>query len=258
MSTTPVSDLDPRAKTWGNVAKYGFLILGLAVFAPVLWLALGGLLGLIALGVTWTATWMLRPWVFMKAANLRLHFIKSEAARNPTETLQEEHRRQSVILEERKGGVESMAGAIKTLDQAIDGLERDFPDSPELPQMREDQAELTKLLRARQDDWKQAYVTLGEFAKEIQRVGKLWEVSLAAAKARQQSGLTEDEWISKLKTQTAIDSVRTNLNTQLSALTTENMQAEADRILKGKAAARALPASATTIDISTKTAQAVR
>lgn len=236
------SSLDPRAKRLGNIAKYIFLVLGLAVFGPIIWLAVGGLIGLILLGGIWTATWMLRPWVFSKAANLRLKLIKHEAAVSPIETLSEEHRKQTIALNERKQGVETMAGAIKTLDQAIDSLQADFPDSAELPQMRADQAELENLLDARREDWKQAYVTLGEFAKEIQRVGKLWDVSLAAAKARQQSGLTEDEWLSKLKTQTAIDAVRTNLNTQLAALNTENMQAEADRILKGKTAAKALPA----------------
>ena len=247
---TPIDSItDPRAQRFGKIAKIVFAVLGLAVFGPVIWLAVGGALGLICLGVIWTATWMLRPWVMTVAANMRLKLIKAEAAKNPVETLQAEHLRQSEILEERKKGVEAMAGAIKTLDQAIDSLERDFPDSPELPQMREDQAELTKLLDNRRADWKDAYISLGEFAKEIQRVSKLWDVSLAAAKARQQSGLTETEWLSKLKTQTSIDAIRTNLNTQLAALNTENMQAEADRILKGRSATKALPASSPSIAI---------
>lgn len=239
---------DPRAQRWGNVAKHGFfglaVIFGLALLAPVLWAAMGGLIALLGLIGLTVGAWTLRPWVFMKAANLRLALIKREAAKNPVETLQEEHRKQSQILEDRKRGIEDMAGAIRTLDQTIDKLESEFPDSPELPQMRQDQAELEALLKARRADWQEAYISLGEFAKEIQRVARLWEVSLAAARARKQSGLTEEEWMSKLKTQTSIDAIRTNLNTQLSALNTENMQAEADRILKGRAAQRAKPAAA--------------
>lgn len=239
MDTTPIND--PRARRWGNAAKYVFLVFAFALLAPVIWLAVGGLFGAILFAGTYVGAWMVRPWVFMKAANLRLKFIKAEAAKNPVETLQSEHLRQTEMLGERKKGVESMAGAIRTLDQAVDNLEREFPNSPELPQMRQDQTELMKLLEARQRDWQEAYISLGEFAKEIKRVERLWEVSLAAAKARQQSGLTEDEWMSKLKTQTSIDAIRTQLNTQLSALNTENMQAEADRILKGRQAAAALP-----------------
>lgn len=249
---------DPRARRWGNAAKWLLLFPLGFVIAPYIFTALFGLLGLVVGVLGMVATWMLRPWVFMKAANLRLKFVKAEAAKNPVDTLQAEHLRQSKILEERKQGLESMSGAIRTLDQAIDSLEREFPDSPELPQMRADQEELMALERSRQQDWQDAYVSLGEFAKEIKRVSKLWEVSLAAAKARQQSGLTEDEWLSKLKTQTSIDAIRTQLNTQLSALSTERMQADADRVLKGKTT-KALPSShaQAVIDISATKRQKV-
>lgn len=243
-STPAAGSTDPRAKFWGNIAKWLFLVFAFAILGPVFWLAFGGLIGACLFVGTYVAAWMVRPWVFTKAANMRLWLVKHEAAKNPVETLNAEHLRQSQMLEERKKGIESMAGAIKTLDQTIDALEAEFPDSPELPQMRQDQAELENLLRARREDWQQAYISLGEFAKEIQRVSRLWEVSLAAAKARKQSGLTEEEWLSKLKTQTSIDAIRTNLNTQLAALSSENMQAEADRILKGRQAARKQPALA--------------
>ncbi len=243
MSSTPASPItDPRAQKWGNVAKHGFIglaaVFGLAILAPVLWAAFGGFIALIGLTGLAVGSWTLRPWVFSKAANIRLKLIKREAAKNPVETLQGEHLRQSQILDERKRGIEDQAGANRSLDQIIDKLQEEFPDSPELPQLRADQAELESLLKARSADWQEAYVSLGLFAKEIQRVSRLWEVSLAAARARRQSGLTEEEWLSKLKTQTSIDAIRTHLNTQLSALNIENMQAEADRILKGRTAKR--------------------
>lgn len=225
---------DPRARRWGNFVKYSVLVLGLAVFAPVIWLAVGGLVGLVLFGAIALGTWMLKEPAFTFAANMRLKLIKAEAAKNPVETLQTEHLRQSEILEERKKGIDDLAGAIRTLDQTIDKLQQEFPDSPELPQLREDQAQLETLESSRRADWQQAYISLGEFAKEIQRVSRLWDVSLAAARARQQSGLTNEEWMAKLKTQTSLDAIRTNLNTQLAALKTESMQAEADRILKGK------------------------
>jgi translation initiation factor 2B subunit (eIF-2B alpha/beta/delta family) len=225
----------------------GFLV------APYIWVAIGGLIGLIAAVGVFGITWMTKDWLYMKAGNLRLSLIKAEAAENPVETLQSEHLKQSEQLEERRKGLESMNGACRTLDQAIDSLERDFPDSPELPQMRADQGELLALLESRKQDWQDSFISLGQFGNEIKRVGKLWEVSLAAAKARQQSGLSQDEWMSKLKTQTSIDSIRTHLNTQLSALSTERMQAEADRILKGRSGRAALPAPTSGISIPSTT-----
>jgi hypothetical protein len=241
MSNTSTPITDPRAQRWGSFVKWIVLIIGFAIFAPVIWLAVGGLFGFILFAAVLLGTWILKEPAYTWAANMRLKLIKAEVAKNPVETLQAEHLRQSTILEDRKKGLESMSGAIRTLKQAINNLEAEFPDSPELPQMREDYTELVRLEKARQEDWQMAFVSLGEFAKEIRRVGKLWEVSLAAARARQQSGLTEDEWLSKMKTETSIDTIRTSLNTQLAALSTERMQADANRILKGRAAAQATP-----------------
>lgn len=248
---------DPRARRWGNAAKWLLLFPLGFVIAPYIFTALFGLFGLVVGVLGMVATWMLRPWVFMKAANLRLKFVKSEAAKNPVETLMNEHRQQSIALDERKKGIDELAAAIKNLDQTIDTLQREFPDSEEIPQLRQDQAELEQLERNRREDWKAAYISLGEFAKEIQRVSRLWEVSLAAERARGKSGLSEDAWMSKLRTQTSLDSIRTNLNTQLAALKTEGMQADADRILKGRSAKALSQSSQNVIDISTKTTQAV-
>ena len=56
------------------------------------------------------------------------------------------------------------------------------------------------------------------------------------AKARGVSGLSEEEWQAKMKAETSFDAIRAKLNTEMSALNTEKMQADADRILKGKTA----------------------
>lgn len=236
------TSLDPRARRWGKVALYTTLTLGLGfAVAPFIWTALSGLAGLIVGAGILLATWIIAPVAENVAANLRLKLIKAEAARNPVESLQVEHLRQSERLDRRKMGIEQMSGAIRTLAETIAKLEREFPESPELKQMKADQAELVGLLNQRNADWQDAYVSLGMFAKEIQRAGRIWEVAQAAAKARQQSGLTEEEWMAELRTKTSLDAIRTNLNTQLAALSTEKMQADADRLLKGKLDAKAVP-----------------
>lgn len=234
-------DNEQKQKRTILVVKWlGALAIGFVV-APFIWIAIGGLVGLgVAAAVSFIG-WKFTGWFAMKVANWRLKAIKAECAKNPVETLQNEHKRQSVLLEDRKKGIEVMSGAIRVLDETIDKLEREFPDSPELEQMNADHAELQSLEQSRREDWRQAYVSLAEFAKEIQRVSRIWDVAQAAAKARQQSGLTEGEWEAKLKTETSIDAIRTQLNTQLSALSTEKMQADADRVLKGRKSQQALP-----------------
>ena len=70
---------DPRARFWGNVAKYGALLVAGFFVAPYVWIAIGGLIGLIAGALVILAAWMLRPVVFSFAANMRLKLIKAEA-----------------------------------------------------------------------------------------------------------------------------------------------------------------------------------
>lgn len=47
MTNTNLAVTDPRAKRWGSIAKWLFLIFGFAVMAPFIWLAVGGLVGFI-------------------------------------------------------------------------------------------------------------------------------------------------------------------------------------------------------------------
>ena len=261
MSTpsTPLTN-EQRAKRWGIAAKvaavgvFGFFV------APFILQSIAGLLGVAVFAGLSIALWSVLPVIGDMAANTRLKLMKAEAARNPVETLQNEHKRQSLMLEDRKNGIETMSGAIRTLAETIHQLEREFPDSSELPQMKQDHAELLTLEQSRRQGWQEAYISLGEFAKEIKRVSRIWDVAQAAAKARQQSGLTETEWAAKLKTDTSSHSIRTQLNTQLAALSVEKMQSDADRILKGRTAPKnvtpdtlpaALPApSRTVIDVA--------
>jgi hypothetical protein len=247
------TSLDPRAKFWARIAS-GAAILGVSfVVAPYVWIALGGLAGLIAAGAVLLTTWMLLPAIQNAAANLRLKLVKAEAARNPVETLQLEHQRQSQMLEERKAAIETMSGAIRTLAEAIQKLAREFPDSPELEQMKQDYADLRSIEQSRMDGWKEAYSTLGEFAKEIKRAARIWDVATAMAKARGASGLSEEEWQAKMKAETSFDAIRTKLNTEMSALNTEKMQADADRILKGKTAASRAESTSTPSRLAPKT-----
>ncbi len=239
MNDTPLSSLDPRAQRWASVAKWA-AILGVGfLVAPYIWVAIGGLLGLLVAGGIMGTTWFCLPWLQMKAANLRLSLIKHEAATSPVPTLLNEHARQTQELNQRKEGIETLAGANRTVAETISKLEREFPDSPELPQLRQDYVDLCDYEKTVEADWKACYVTLGEFSNEIRRASRLWDAACAIAKARGLSSLSQEEWTAKMKTETSFDAIRQKLNTGLAGLNVDKMRADADRILKGKQAAKA-------------------
>ncbi len=216
---------DPRAVKTGNIAKFIFLVLGLAVFAPVIWLALGGLLGLVALVVVWTVTWMLRPWVFTKAANLRIKLIKHEAAKNPVPTLQENLRKEMVSLDERKTKIEKLNGAIRNFKSQTQDIANKYgTNDPSYIQMSRDIVDLERVYADRCAKWNKAAKELKRFAEEIEKAQMIWEAAQAAAAAREASGLTSEAWETELKTKTALDSIQSSYNDALASLDTSMLE----------------------------------
>ncbi len=116
-TSSPLSD--PRAKRWGSFIKYaGLLIIGFVV-SPYIFTAITGLVGLAVAGALIGGYWMLMPAVETWAGNMRLKFVKAEAARNPVETLQSELNRQRVALDERKVAIGRLNGQITTFEDKL-------------------------------------------------------------------------------------------------------------------------------------------
>lgn len=228
MSTTPTT-IDPRAKRWGNVAKILFLIFAFALLAPVIWLAVGGILGFIFFLAIYIGAWMIRPWVFAKAANTRLKMIKHEAAKNPVETLQNELQRQSLALEQRRVAIGNLNGQIRSLSDKVDSIGQKYgkTDSAYV-KLAEQLHDLQRVANNRETKWKGAAQQLKRFEQEIERAGYIWDAAQAAAQAQESSGLTEDDLTAKLRTETSLDAIRDSFNTQLAALDTDLLSSDTE------------------------------
>jgi hypothetical protein len=212
---------DPRAKRWGNFAKYAALLVACFFVAPFIWVAIGGLLGLIVAAVIIVAAWMLRPWFYAVAANMRLKLIKAEASKNPVETLQEDLRAKTVALDGRKTNIEKLNAQIRNFSDKVDDiLNRYGKTDTDYIKLSRDLSDLQRVYKHRCDKWNEAHHQLERFAEEIDRAQVIWEAALAAAAARETSGLTEDEFFAKLRTDTAFDSIQTNYNEALASLDT--------------------------------------
>lgn len=216
---------DPRAKRWGNIAKYGLLLVVGFLVAPFIWVSIGGLIGLIVAGVVFLTAWMLKPYAYSVAANMRLKLIKSEAAKNPVETLQEDLRRKMVELDVRKTNIEKLNGQIRTFADKVDDIKDKFgvKDSGYI-KLNDDLNDLKRIYKHRCDKWREAKNQLDKFSEEIDRANMIWEAACAAAAARETSGLTEDEFMAKLRTETAFDSIQQNYNEALASLDTAMLE----------------------------------
>lgn len=243
MSTSSNPITDPRAKRWAVFAK-AVAILGIGFFvAPYIWTAIGGLFGLIVAGGIMLTTWMLLPSVGLAAANLRLKFVKAEAARNPVETLQGELQRQMAALDERKTAIGKLNGQIDTFADKLATIGEKYgqEDSAYL-KLAQQLKDLRRVCKNREDKWKLAFQQLKRFEQEIERAGMIWEAAQAAAAAQESSGLTEADFMAKLKTETSLDTIMTTFNETLASLDTDLMQSDAENAIATSAAKPALPA----------------
>ncbi len=216
---------DPRARLWGNVAKYGALLVAGFLVAPYIWVAIGGLIGLIvALGVI-LAAWMVRPVVFSFAANMRLKLIKAEAAKNPVETLQNDLKDKAQALGKRKEAIETLNSQIRTFSDKVDDIKATYgAEDSGYQKLSRDLVDLRRVYTNRCEKWKEAREQLKLYEEEIKRANMIWEAAQAAAAARETSGLTEDEFYAKLRAETAFESIRKSYNDALASLDTAMLE----------------------------------
>lgn len=243
MSSPNSSTLDPRAKRWGLAAKY-VAILGVGfVIAPYIWVALGGLLGLIVAGAILGTTWMVLPAVETYAQNMRLSLIKGAAAKDPIGTLQTEYHRRAQALNERQNKIETLSSKTAGFGSKLAQFKREYPADAATYQEIYDK--MTMLLKRSREQWIAAESQLKAFDREIVRAKAKWDMALAASDLKQDAGDIEAEFFAKLKVECSFDTIETGMNQAFASLDTLLMQSEAMEINVTPAPA-ALPAPAST------------
>lgn len=209
-----------RKRIEAAVKVGGALVVGFIV-APFVFIAIKGIVGLVVAGALSMTAINLMPWFAAKLANWRLKAIKHEASVNPVETLQEQLRVEMLKLNERKTNIEKLNGQIRTFSDKVDGIKAKYgANDPSYVKLSDDLAELRKIHKHRCAKWNEAREELDRFQDAIARGNMIWEAAQAAAAARETSGLTEDEFFARLRTETAFDSIQNKYNEALASLDT--------------------------------------
>ena len=184
------------------------LVLG--PFSLVILHGLGALVALVGAAIVCVTAVNFLPWFAMKLANWRLKAIKSEAMKNPVETLQNEYVKKQEALGSFKENIRIFAGQVLSFADQVkqyvkDGLEDADVYTEQLSKMRQ-------LLKLRQDKYSEAQQTLAEFAETIQRTDRKWKMACAAMKMNEAAGQMAGDAFDKICIETALDSVQTKLN----------------------------------------------
>lgn len=201
-----------------TAVKWGLGLLGAALIAPIVFLAVQGLAGLIVAGVLGLAIVHGAPVAGMKFANWKIKSIKAEAARNPVETMQAVHIEKANAVKAFAQRVEDFSTEVRGFGDKLDGFRAQFP--AEAPKFEETLRQMNQLLTLRRQRLTEAREELGRFEGEIRKADAIWKMSLAASSMHRAAGMTEDTIMQRIKTETAVDAVQSSLNRALSQLET--------------------------------------
>lgn len=224
------NELESKRKKWNlGIKVIGLLLLGFVV-APFIYTAITGLVGLgVAAGICLVANFYL-PVLADKMANWRIQLIKAEAAKNPIETLQNEYADRQDRLVKFKDSIEKFSASTMDFEDKLSGFKKNYPE--DAPKFDKQLKQMEDLLQVRKDKYKDAMAQLKLFAGVIQRASAIWDMTQTAISAGKAAGMTDQDFMSKLKTDTALDSVTTSMNVAFSDLELSLAEEKEQKILK--------------------------
>lgn len=213
MTTLTTEQRKARIAGW---AKWGIGLAGAALIAPIVFLAVKGIVGLAVASVLGMAIVHGAPVLSMKFANWKLKGLKQEARQNPIET------RQNIAMQARariKAGEQELttfSTEVRNFADQVKALRSSQPDdAADFDEQLKSLKRLQDLKRQRLAD---AMHQADEFEAATDRAANKWKVAQAAIRMQKLSGAMEDDAMNKLLAAESLDSVQSAMNRALSEL----------------------------------------
>lgn len=204
------TDIEAKRRRIEGIVKVGGLCAAAFFVAPFVFIVIKGLLGMIAAAAIGWGVIFFTPVVARMAANLRLKAIKAEAARNPIETLQNDYGRRQQQLRDFAERIKDFGAAVESFKDKLGGFIKAHPE--DAPKFQGQLQKMQMLLSNRNVKFKQAQAELEAYEGEIQRANDIWEMGQAASAMSSAAGMTQDDFLQKISTETALDAVQQSMN----------------------------------------------
>jgi hypothetical protein len=216
-----------------TLVKVGMFVLTGFVVAPAIFVAIKGMVGLAVAAVAGLFMINVTPAIADAFANWRLKLIKAEAGRNPIETLQIDFGKRQDALHRFKDAINTFSASVMNFSDKLEGFRVQFPQDSE--KFDSQLAKMKKLLEIRRNRYKEAEAAVKQYAAEIDRAKAIWDMGLEAAKMNAAAGMTEEDFMQKIKVETALDSVTKSMNSAFAELETSLEEEEGDKpMINGK------------------------
>lgn len=217
-----MTDLAIRKEKLATYGKWGLGLLAALVISPVIFLIVKGIIGLIVAAVLGLAAVNFAPVLAQKFANWKLKAVKYEATRNPVETLQNVYREKVDALAQFLQRIREFETQVRNFSDKVDGFKIQFP--AEAPKYVETLTAMQRLLALRKQRYKESQEVLAQFEGEIRKADAIWKMSLAAQELTKAAGMTDDDFMQKVRAETSFDAVQTSLNRAFAELETSLLE----------------------------------
>jgi len=215
-----------------TIAKWGITIIAVAIMAPVAWMAVTGMVGIaLAAGIGLVGI-NAAPVIELKLANAKYRALDAErvehidkvstaAATNPIETLIQQSMEKRQASDQFKQAITVFRTEVKNFSDQIATFAKEYPD--DVARFQTQQDAMNKLLKFREDRYKQLQVELDNFDAAIKRAQAMWKMSQAAQKMNKLAGMELGDPFEKIKADSAINSVMTSMNKAFAEMETALM-----------------------------------
>jgi hypothetical protein len=199
--------------------KWTFGLITVAIFSPMIVLALKGVLGLMAIfaavGIG-GGLLKLAPWASMKISNVAMKLIMHEARINPIETLENLKVEKTLELQAADNAVVDFETSVRNFDDKIVLFKRKYPNKA--AEYTEISGKMHESLEQQRTMQKVARSALADLGSKIDEAHAIYEMALAVEQVTKLSNSAEAKVFQDIKQKIAFDSVQSGLNHAFASL----------------------------------------
>lgn len=193
----------------------GLAVVGFIV-APFVFIAIKGLIGLVVAATIGCGIVFFLPVVAAKFANWRLKALKAEATKNPVETLQNDFRIRQEKVYQFRDNIKNFFAEIENFANEVEIMKSSHPK--DAAKFEVTLNKMRGVYAIRQQKYEQAKKQLVAYEQEIERANAIWNMAQSANRLGEAAGMTDSDFLQKIMSETALDSVQKNLNFALAEL----------------------------------------
>lgn len=182
---------DARSQTAAKVVAWGVGLAGAWFLAPVIFLALGGVIGAVAAAAIGYTSIKFAPFFGVKVSNLALRALKWEARTNPIETKENIYQERAEEINASDKMLLDFNGQVEHYRSQVKELKKKYPTEAE--EFEKHLQAMEALLAHRYDVLAQAKADLKAFYEVIQRDRAIWEMTKASDKMDKAAGLLTEK-----------------------------------------------------------------